>query len=87
MAAPEVPAGDASVGAPLRPQLLDSDGSGEGTKPVGFSNRGADPEVTRRQDVRPPQREHQEHLRGPDADTLHTGEVASSSLAGCTILV
>src|SRR4051794_11028325 len=67
-AAPEIQARARAVGAPRLRDRLHLRGPGRRLEAVRPHDRVAHPEVTRGQDVRPGEGEHQEHVGGPLAD-------------------
>src|SRR5262249_52605866 len=69
-AAPEIPAGHTSVRMPAFADFLHLHGCWQFTFPVCALNGGTHSQVSRSQDVGPPQSENQEHMRGPFANAL-----------------
>src|SRR4030095_13342668 len=70
---PEIQAGDGAVGARVLPQPSQTDRRGREAQLICTLDGFDDTEVPHRQDVRPMQPEHQEHLGRPAPDALHTG--------------
>lgn len=73
-AAPAVPAGDRGVGAPGGADFLGLGFRGEIGEGVEVAHGGADAEVADGEDVGAAEGEHEEHLRGPAADSFDLDE-------------
>src|SRR5690242_3249651 len=73
--APEIPARDAAVWAPLRSDLLHVLGRGPLSLAVRAPDRVLNAEIELREHVAPSQPEHEEHLRRPASDALHLHEM------------
>src|SRR5687768_10023813 len=67
---PQIPAGDAAVRRPFRADLEHVLGT-DLPLAVGAPDRVLDAEIEVGEDVRAPELEHQEHLRGPLAYPFH----------------
>lgn len=74
-ASPQIPAGDAPVGFPTAGDLLHLRGLEDFAFIVELLDRHLHSEISGRQHVRPLQREHQKHLRRPNANTFHLCQV------------
>src|SRR5262249_32018908 len=74
-ALPEIPAGDGAVGFPGAGDFFHDGWVGELALAVVLLDGGLHAIVAGGKDVWTAQGEHQEHVRGPDADTFHLREV------------
>src|SRR6266851_6827431 len=72
---PQIPAGDRAIGRPRFRNLLHYRGLGPLTFLVVLLDGSLHAVVAGREDIRTTQREHQEHVRRPDADALDLGEI------------
>jgi len=71
---PQIPRRDRSVRLPRFADFQHALRVGPLPQPVQPLNRGDDAKVAGGQHVRPVQPEHQEHLGGPAAESLHRGQ-------------
>src|SRR5579872_6066604 len=81
-AAPEIPGGDRAIRMPAFGELLDLLRLGKLTQPIGFFDRRADAEVSRRQNVGTAQSEDQKHVGSPNADAFNAREVFDDIVIG-----
>src|SRR5208282_5288355 len=79
---PQIPAGDAAIGLPAFGDLLHLHGLGQLALVVMLFDRHLDAEIACRQYVWPLQREHQKHMRGPNADAFDLGQMCYHLFVG-----
>src|SRR3954468_23250512 len=73
--APQIETGERPVRTPRLGDPLDLGDAGQLLEAVGDLDRATDPEISGRDDVRPPQVEDQEHLGRPQPDALHRDQL------------
>src|SRR5882762_265556 len=81
-ALPQIPARKRAVRHPGPGDLLHLRGLGHSAFAVVPADRSLDSEISGGEDVGPPQREHQEHLRRPGADAFDLGQMGDHLVVG-----
>jgi len=81
-AAPEIPGRNRAVWPPLQRQFLHLFGRWQLFQAIDFLDCHAHAEVAYGQDVPALQAEHEEHVRGPGANSLHLSEALDHQIVG-----